>query len=82
MLAVMRRLVALEKEFCRATAEEKRLERLADGLQQEVEAKYYMCAAPPDAQPLAPLLGGAWPPSAPKLSARWCRDLAKEPARQ
>jgi hypothetical protein len=37
MLAVMRRLVALEKEFCRATAEEKRLERLADGLQQEVD---------------------------------------------
>jgi len=37
MLAVMRRLVSLEKEFCRATAEEKRRERLADGLQQEVD---------------------------------------------
>jgi hypothetical protein len=38
MLAVMRRLVALEKEFCLVTAEENRLEKLADGLQQEVEA--------------------------------------------
>jgi serine/threonine protein kinase len=38
MLAVMRRLVRLEKEFCQATPEERRLTRLTEDLQCELEA--------------------------------------------
>ena len=37
MLSVMRRLVALERELCQATAEEQRLLRLTQDLQREVE---------------------------------------------
>jgi len=38
MMAVMRRLIGLEKEFCCATAEEMRLTRLAGEMQRELEA--------------------------------------------
>ena len=38
MLAVMRRLVDLEKQFCLATDEEKRMLRLAEDLQRELDA--------------------------------------------
>ena len=38
MLAVMRRLVDLEKQFCLATDEERRMLRLAEDLQRELDA--------------------------------------------
>ena len=48
-MAVMRRLVELEKEFCRATAEEVRLTRLAEELQREMEVLRFEAATQADA---------------------------------
>jgi hypothetical protein len=45
MMAVMRRLVELEKEFCRATAEEVCLTRIAEELQREMEVLQKSCSA-------------------------------------
>jgi hypothetical protein len=50
MMAVMRRLVALEKEFCRATAEEVRLTRLAEKMKRELEALRFEAATQADAR--------------------------------
>ena len=50
MMAVMRRLVELEKEFCRATAEEVRLTRLAEKMQRELEALRFEAATQADAR--------------------------------
>jgi len=44
MMAVMRRLVKLEKEFCRATAEIVRLTRLAEEMKRESEALRFEAA--------------------------------------
>jgi hypothetical protein len=44
MMAVMRRLVELEKEFCRATAEIVRLTRLAEEMKRESEALRFEAA--------------------------------------
>jgi len=44
MMAVMRRLVKLEKEFCRATAEIVRLTRLAEEMKRELEALRFEAA--------------------------------------
>ena len=44
MMAVMRRLVELEKEFCRATAEEVCLTRLAEKMKRELEALRFEAA--------------------------------------
>ena len=50
MMAVMRRLVELEKEFCRATAEEVRLTRLAEEMKRELEALRFEAATQADAR--------------------------------
>jgi interleukin-1 receptor-associated kinase 4 len=50
MMAVMRRLVELEKEFCRATAEEVCLTRLAEKMQRELEALRFEAATQADAR--------------------------------
>jgi len=49
MMAVMRRLVELEKEFCRATAEEVCLTRIAEELQREMEVLRFEAATQADA---------------------------------
>jgi hypothetical protein len=49
MMAVMRRLVELEKEFCRATAEEVCLTRLAEKMKRELEALRFEAATQVDA---------------------------------
>jgi serine/threonine protein kinase len=49
MMAVMRRLIELEKEFCSATAEELRLTRLAVEMQRELETLRFEAATQADA---------------------------------
>ena len=49
MMAVMRRLIELEKEFCYATAEELRLTRLAVEMQRELEVLRFEAATQVDA---------------------------------
>jgi serine/threonine protein kinase len=50
MMTVMRRLVALENEFCRATAEEVRLTRLAEEMKRELEVLRFEASTQADAR--------------------------------
>ena len=50
MMTVMRRLIELENEFCRATAEEMRLTRLAEEMQRELETLRFEAATKSEAR--------------------------------